>query len=131
MLIHSPLSVSVCAGAEPPSPAVIFPFWKGEGFVTSPKGSSASPVLLFSLFNSYMCTCRKVSSLLVSRTLEWFIFMPQHCSSLAIPFNCTGGLWQGEEAAGRAGAAASLTAFQLYKRISCLRLGSKIDVGLL
>lgn len=46
--------------------------------------------------------------------------MPQHCSSLVIPFNCTGGLRQGGEAAGRAGAvwaAASLTAFQLDKRI--------------
>lgn len=49
--------------------------------------------------------------------------MPQHSSSLVIPFNCTGRLRQGQEAAGRAGAAwaaASLTAFQLYKSIHAL-----------
>lgn len=62
MLIHSPPSIGVFAGAKPPSPAVIFTCWKGECFVTSPKDSSASLVLLFALFNSYMCTCRKVSS---------------------------------------------------------------------
>jgi len=36
------------AGAKPPSLGIIFTCWKGEWFVTSPKESCASMLLLFS-----------------------------------------------------------------------------------
>lgn len=121
------------AGAKPPSVGMIFTCWKGEWFVTSPKESCASMLLLFSFFNGYVCACMNIGSWLISRTQKWFLCTPQHCFSPVILFDCTGGLRKGEEVAGRTGAAQAghlhLQAFELYKRIPCLRLGSNIDMG--